>query len=126
MGSEINAEAGRVHDEPMCAVLLRRLALSDESAIGSIFAGELSDVDNAELGERTRALVRLGALVATQSAAPSYQRAVSVALAAGVSEDEIGAVLITVAPIVGVARVASAAPAVAAALGYGLDLSDKG
>ena len=126
MGSEINAEAGRVHDEPMCAVLLRRLALSDEGAIGSIFAGELTDVDNAELGERTRALVRLAALVATQSAAPSYQWAVSVALAAGVSEDEIGAVLITVAPIVGVARVASAAPAVAAALGYGLDLSDKG
>ena len=126
MGSEINAEAGRVHDEPMCAVLLRRLALSDESAIGSIFAAELSDVDNAELGERTRALVRLAALVATESAAPSYQWAVSVALAAGVSEDEIGAVLITVAPIVGVARVASAAPAVAAALGYGLDLSDKG
>ena len=126
MGSEINAEAGRVHDEPMCAVLLRRLALSDEGAIGSIFAGELTDVDNAELGERTRALVRLAALVATESAAPSYQWAVSVALAAGVSEDEIGAVLITVAPIVGVARVASAAPAVAAALGYGLDLSDKG
>ena len=126
MGSEINAEAGRVHDEPMCAVLLRRLALSDEGAIGSIFAAELTDVDNAELGERTRALVRLAALVATESAAPSYQWAVSVALAAGVSEDEIGAVLITVAPIVGVARVASAAPAVAAALGYGLDLSDKG
>ena len=126
MGSEINADAGRVHDEPMCAVLLRRLALSDESAIGSIFAAELTDVDNAELGERTRALIRLAALVATESAAPSYQWAVSVALAAGVSEDEIGAVLITVAPIVGLARVASAAPAVAAALGYGLDLSDKG
>ena len=110
----------------MCAVLLRRLALSDEGAIGSIFAGELTDVENSELGERTRALVRLAALVATESAAPSYQWAVSVALAAGVSEDEIGAVLITVAPIVGVARVASAAPAVAAALGYGLDLSDNG
>ena len=113
-------------EEPSCAVLLRRLAVSDEAAIGSIFASEITDAENSELGERTRSLVRLAALVATESAAPSYQWAVSVALAAGASEDEVSGVLISVAPIVGVARVASAAPAIAAALGYAIDLSEKG
>ena len=113
-------------EEPPCAVLLRRLAVSDEAAIGSIFASEIADAENSELGERTRSLVRLAALVATESAAPSYQWAVNVALAAGASEDEVSGVLISVAPIVGVARVASAAPAIAAALGYAIDLSEKG
>jgi 4-carboxymuconolactone decarboxylase len=108
-------------DEPPCAGLLRRLAVSDEDTIGSIFAGEVTDLDNSELGDKTHALVRLAALVATESAAPSYQWAVGVALAAGVSENEVTGVLMTVAPIVGLARVASAAPALASALGYDLD-----
>ena len=108
-------------DEPRSAVLLRRLALSDEVAIGSIFAGDVGDLDSRELGEKTGALVRLAALVATDSAAPSYQWVVNAALAAGVTEDELADVLMGIAPIVGVARVASAAPILAAALGYELD-----
>jgi 4-carboxymuconolactone decarboxylase len=115
-----------VGDEPRCATLLRRLALSDEGAIGSIFAGEVTDLDNSELGDRTRAMVRLAALVATESSAPSYQWAVNVALAAGVSADEMADVLMSVAPIVGVARVASAAPVLACALGYEPALPDQG
>jgi alkylhydroperoxidase/carboxymuconolactone decarboxylase family protein YurZ len=42
-------------------------------------------------------------------------------LAAGVTADEIVGALIVVAPLVGLARVTSAAPAIAAALGYDLD-----
>ena len=99
-----------MRDEPECAGLLRRLAVSDDGTIGSIFAGEITDLENSELGDKTRALVRLAALIATESAAPSYQWAVSVARAAGVSDDEVTGVLMSVAPIVGIARVASAAP----------------
>ena len=113
-------------DEPRSASLLRRLALSNDDAIDSIFADEIVDVENLTLGDKTRALVRLAALIATESAAPSYQWAVSVALAAGVSEDDVVCVLMSVAPIVGLARVASAAPMLASALGYELDLPDQG
>jgi alkylhydroperoxidase/carboxymuconolactone decarboxylase family protein YurZ len=51
----------------------------------------------------------------------SYQSAVIDALAAGVTADEIVGALIAVAPLVGLALVTSAAPAIAAALGYDLD-----
>ena len=114
-----------MRDEPGCAGLLRRLAVSDDGTIGSIFAGEITDLENSELGDKTRALVRLAALIATESAAPSYQWAVSVARAAGVSDDEVTGVLMSVAPIVGIARVASAAPVLATALGYELDVPDQ-
>ena len=116
----------RALEEPKCAELLRRLAVSDEGTIGSVFAGEITDLESSELGDKTRALARLAALVATESAAPSYQWAVSVARAAGVSDDEVVGVLVSVGPIVGIARVASAAPALAGALGFELDVADQG
>ena len=56
-----------MRDEPECAGLLRRLAVSDDGTIGSIFAGEITDLENSELGDKTRALVRLAALIATES-----------------------------------------------------------
>jgi 4-carboxymuconolactone decarboxylase len=40
------------------------------------------------------------------------------ALAAGASEDEIADVLLAIAPVTGLGRIVSAAPAVAIALGY--------
>ena len=93
-----------MREEPESAGLLRRLAVSDDGTIGAIFAGEITDLESSELGDKTRALVRLAALIATESAAASYQWAVSVARAAGVSDDEVAGVLLSVAPIVGIAR----------------------
>ena len=114
-----------MRDEHWCAALLRRLALSDDGTIGSIFAGEMTDLEISELGDKTRALVRVAALIATDSGTPSYQWAVSVARAAGVRDYEVTGVLLSIAPIVGFARVASAAPGLASALGYELDVSDQ-
>jgi hypothetical protein len=51
----------------------------------------------------------------------SYQWAVDAALAGGASEADIVDVLTAVAPILGLARVASAAPELALALGYDVD-----
>jgi len=98
--------------------LLRRLSLNDEAALESIVGPGIADIDTSELGAKTCALVRIGALVATASADASYQWAVEVALARGASEDEIVDVLLSVAPIVGAARVNAAAPGLATALGY--------
>jgi alkylhydroperoxidase/carboxymuconolactone decarboxylase family protein YurZ len=43
------------------------------------------------------------------------------ALAAGASEDEIADVLLAIAPVAGLGRIAAAAPGVAIALGYDID-----
>jgi 4-carboxymuconolactone decarboxylase len=48
------------------------------------------------------------------------------ALAAGVEIDEVVATLVAVGPVVGLARVVSAAPELALALGYDLDADFEG
>ena len=45
----------------------------------------------------------------------------SQAVAAGASEDEIADVLLAVAPVIGLGRIAAAAPKMATALGYDID-----
>jgi hypothetical protein len=64
---------------------------------------------------------RLGGLVALDASSISYQWAVQAALAAGATVDDIVGTLIAVAPISGLARVISAIPEVAVALGYDID-----
>jgi 4-carboxymuconolactone decarboxylase len=67
---------------------------------------------------RSHALVRLGALIAMNAAPPSYMSAIDAADEASVSRDEIVGTLIAVLPIVGAARVVSAAPSLGLAIGY--------
>lgn len=94
------------------------MALNDEHAIAALLGvGSAPATGNCAPAERTRAQIRLAALVAMQAAPASYQWAVSSALAAGVTETEIVEVLCTVAPVTGAARVHSAAMALAEVLG---------
>lgn len=74
------------------------------------------------LDAKTRSLVRLAALVAVAAAAPSLQREIDDAVAAGAEAPEIVAVLDEILPVVGRPRIVIAAPRVAAALGEDLDL----
>src|SRR5215467_6947107 len=108
--------------EPAYAELLRRLAFNDSTTVDALLAGSMHGAERAELGEKTCALARVAALIAAESTAPSYQWAVAVALSAGADEREIVDVLLTVAPIVGTARLASAALALAAVFGVDLDV----
>jgi 4-carboxymuconolactone decarboxylase len=100
--------------------ILRRLALSDarfmQDELGLGCAATATRLD-----PKTHALVRLGATLASDGALSSYQSAVEPALAAGASADDIVGALIAVAPTVGLARVATAAPELALALGYDVD-----
>ena len=75
----------------------------------------------SHLDHKTHALVRLAAALALDAPPSLYQATIHTALAAGASLDEIVGALIAVAPTVGIARVVSAAPEVALALGYDLD-----
>jgi len=96
--------------------LLRRLALNDEDAAGRALGSPI-DAGAPGLDARTRALVRLAGLIAVASSAPSYEWAVSAAVAAGASDDEIVGVLAALAPIVGTARTSAAAAGIAACEG---------
>ena len=100
---------------------LRCMALGDERYVRDVLSMQPSNVDASGLDPKTDALVRLGALIALDASQPSFQWNASTALAAGATVDEIVGVLIAVAPMVGLARVTSAAPAVALALGYDID-----
>ena len=100
---------------------LRSLALNDEGFVSSVLGMGRDTVPASELDPKTHALVRLGAALAIDAAPSSYQAGVEVALAAGATLDEIVGTLIAVAPTVGLARVVSAAPELALAIGYDID-----
>ena len=94
---------------------LRCMALGDERYVKDVLAMQLSNVDASGLDPKTHALVRLGALIALDASQSSFQWNAATALASGATVDEIVGVLIAVAQTVGLARVSSAAPAVARA-----------
>ena len=97
---------------------LRRLALRDDRYIDALLGEERSNTEISGIEARSHALVRIAALIAVDAAPPSFMSAVQAGLDAGASYDEIVGTLIAVMPIVGVARVVSAAPNLALALGY--------
>ena len=99
---------------------LRRLALHDDALLEASAAGDPSLPDSA-IDERTAALVRIAATIAVDAAPSSFQCAVSHALAAGVSPDEVVATLEAVTPVTGAARVVQCAPKIGLALGYDVD-----
>ena len=97
---------------------LRRLALRDDLFIDGVLAEERKSPVLSGLDPRSHALVRIATLIAVDAAPPSYMSAVSAALDADLSMEQIVGTLIAVMPIVGVARVVSAAPKLGLALGY--------
>ena len=110
---------------------LRSLALNDERLVGSVLAGGEDDFKISDLDRKTHALVRLSGLLALGASHFTYQSQVELAFAAGASEEEIVGTLIALAPTIGVARLVSAAPGLALAVGYDVDmaletLKDKG
>jgi 4-carboxymuconolactone decarboxylase len=97
---------------------LRMLAVRDDRFIASLLAEDSAHVGVVGLDQRTRALIRLGALIALDAAAPSYSNVVEQAVEGGATIDEIVEALIVVMPAVGVDRVVSAAPNLGLAVGY--------
>jgi alkylhydroperoxidase/carboxymuconolactone decarboxylase family protein YurZ len=96
--------------------LVRRLTLNDEGALSEVMSGD-SPGSAALLDDRTRALVRLAALVALDSEVASFQAARDAAWAVGVIDEEIVDTVVAVAPIVGSARIDSIVPRLSRILG---------
>jgi 4-carboxymuconolactone decarboxylase len=102
--------------------LLRRLALNDEHAVRRAVSESPGEVGYANvLDPKAAALVRLGALLSVGAATASCRVTVDVARAAGASDEEIVAVLVAVAPVVGSARLVAAAPRLALAIDYDVE-----
>jgi alkylhydroperoxidase/carboxymuconolactone decarboxylase family protein YurZ len=80
--------------------------------------------DGPALDDKTNAFVRLAALIALHAAPSSYGWSIEHVLAAGGTDDDIVAVILAVAPVVGVARTNRASAEIATAIGYDLDLPD--
>jgi len=101
--------------------ILRRLAIIDEGFVDD-HAGRGLGVPGAwVLDPKTAALIRVGALAAIGSPPVCLEWSTTRALAAGATEDEIADVLLAIAPVIGLGRVAGAAPGVADALGYDIE-----
>jgi 4-carboxymuconolactone decarboxylase len=108
--------------------LLRRLAAGDETALRSVLDVSRRQPRNPRPGfgralpAETSALVHLAALLAADASTTSLRWAVELALQSGAEDDEIVDVLVTVAAIVGSARVVAAAPRLALAIGYDIEV----
>ena len=99
---------------------LRRLALHD-NALLDVLAVEGGACTTPVIDEKTAALLRVAATIAVDAAPHSFQHAITLALAAGATDDEVVATLEAVTPVTGAARVVQCAPKVALALGYDVD-----
>jgi 4-carboxymuconolactone decarboxylase len=97
---------------------LRRLTVRDDRLINALLGTERDNVAISGLDSRAHALARIGSLIAFDATPAAYMCAVEAAVEAGVSHDQIVGTLVTVLPVVGVARVVSAAPNLGLALGY--------
>jgi alkylhydroperoxidase/carboxymuconolactone decarboxylase family protein YurZ len=101
--------------------ILRRLAIIDEGFAGEQAGLALSLPGPSDLDPKVAALARVGALAALGSPDVCLEWSTSQALAAGASEDEVTGVLLAVAPVIGLGRVAGAAAGVADGLGYDIE-----
>ena len=101
--------------------ILRRLAIVDEGFAGDQAGLVLGLPGVRVLDAKTAALTRIGVLAAIGAPEVCLEWASSQALAAGATEDEIAGVLLAIAPVIGLGRMAGAAPGVADAFGYDID-----
>ena len=98
---------------------------ADETPILDLLAKMTADsIEATGLDEQTLMLVRIAALVSVDAPPASYLMNLQVAGESGVDADQVQGVLAAVAPIVGTARVVSAAGKMMRALNLKLELGD--
>jgi alkylhydroperoxidase/carboxymuconolactone decarboxylase family protein YurZ len=101
--------------------ILRRLAVVDEGFVGDQAGLMLGPRGVRVLDPKTAALLRVGVLAAIGAPEVCLEWSSSQALGVGATEDEITAVLLAIAPVIGLGRVVAAAPGVAGAFGYDIE-----
>jgi hypothetical protein len=85
----------------------------------------VASLEHNSLASRELMLVRLAALIAVDAPPASYLANAGAAADSGVTADDIQAVMIGVAPLVGTARVVSAGGNILRALGLAIAVADS-
>jgi 4-carboxymuconolactone decarboxylase len=85
------------------------LAQGDPKVLETLTQMTIGTMERSGLDDETYMLVRLAALVATDAAPVSYLVNIGAAAKAGVDLDRVVGTMVAVAPVVGSARIASAA-----------------
>ena len=78
----------------------------------------VASLEHCSLAPRELMLARIAALIAVDAPAASYLANAGAAADSGITDDDIQAVMIAIAPVVGTPRVVSAAGNILAALGF--------
>jgi 4-carboxymuconolactone decarboxylase len=89
--------------------VLTDLAAGEGPVLATLASMNLDTLERSGLDERSYLLVRFASLVAMDAAPASYLLNLAIAADAGITFDEVRGVLAAVAPVVGSARVVSAA-----------------
>jgi alkylhydroperoxidase/carboxymuconolactone decarboxylase family protein YurZ len=95
---------------------LRLLSLGDHALEAIAQDGPRGGIPR--LDARTHALVRVAALIAGDAPGPSYRAAVDAARRSGARDEDLLGVVQAVVDLVGTAKIVSAAPLMALAMGY--------
>ena len=98
---------------------------TDESPVLDLLAKMTMDsIEASSLDPKTLMLVRIAGLVAVDAPPASYLLNLGTAGDLGIEAEEVEGVLTALAPIVGTARIASAATKLARALGLAIDIAE--
>lgn len=84
-----------------------------------------ASIEHNSLAPREFMLARLAALIAVDAPPASYLANAGAAADSGVTADDVQAVMVAVAPVVGTARVVSAAGKILRALGIAITVADS-
>jgi 4-carboxymuconolactone decarboxylase len=102
--------------------ILRRLAIGDATLVASVVSPG-DHPGTPRLDELTESLIRVAVLVTVDAPQSSYGAAVEGAMRAGATLDDLVATLLATIGTVGVPRVLAAAPRIALAAGYDVDVA---
>ena len=101
------------------------MADTDTPVLDLLASMTADSLERSTLDPRSLLLARIAALVAIDAPPVSYLLNLGAADDLGVSTEDIQGVLIAVAPVVGTARVASAASKMVRALGLAIAIADE-
>lgn len=114
----LDGERRRMSQTARFQETLRKLAMIDEGFIKDEAGLALGSAATSALDPKTVTLLQVGASVTIGPSPVCLQWSVARAMAAGATEDEVADVLLAIAPVTGLGRIAAAAPDVGIALGY--------
>ncbi|MFF4582020.1 carboxymuconolactone decarboxylase [Streptomyces sp. NPDC001389] len=97
----------------------------DTPVLDTIAAMTIDSLEHCHMDERTMIISRIAALVAMDAPAISYLAHINPAVKADFTVEQLQDLLVAIAPVVGTARVMSAAGHIAQAFGVALELAES-